>query len=223
MAWCWVPCFAFPSVRLAGAPEVRRAALGAEPGCASGRQPGVLCVLSGSFFMHFGGLLSLAPSSFWHRHWAAVKGEHSTLARPHQNAGVPDACPALGTAPHVWGKPLRACRIKPRKKNSVPQKTRAAPFLARFEGVVSGHARVRSHYDAPACAARNAASRASASARSRRSSVTAAAAFEASSSARAARSAYLRATAAAEASAGLLLELWSKIMLELIGFGPSKG
>ena len=53
--------------------------------------------------------------------------------------------------------------------------------------------------------------------------MTAAAAFEASSSARAARSAYLRATAAAEASAGLLLELWSKIMLELIGFGPSKG
>ena len=58
-----------------------------------------------------------------------------------------------------------------RKKNSVPQKTRAAPFLARFEGVVSGHARVRSHYDAPACAARSLASRASASARSRRSSV----------------------------------------------------
>ena len=46
----------------------------------------VLCVLSGSFFMQCGGLLSLAPSSFWHRHWAAVKGEHSTLARPHQNA-----------------------------------------------------------------------------------------------------------------------------------------
>ena len=34
LCWCWVPCFPFPSVRLAGAPEVRRAALGAEPGCA---------------------------------------------------------------------------------------------------------------------------------------------------------------------------------------------
>ena len=88
LCWCWVPCFPFPSVRLAGAPEVRRAALGAEPGCAL-RAAGlrVLCVLSGSFFMQCGGLLSLAPSSFWHRHWAAVKGEHSTpVARPHQNA-----------------------------------------------------------------------------------------------------------------------------------------
>ena len=53
--------------RALGCPALYGAA-GAEPGCASGRQPGVLCVLSGSFFMQCGGLLSLAPSLF-HRHW----------------------------------------------------------------------------------------------------------------------------------------------------------
>ena len=58
---CWRSAF--------GRTEVRRAAsrgqlrggaglrFGAEPGC-------VLCVLSGSFFMHCGGLLSLAPTLF---------------------------------------------------------------------------------------------------------------------------------------------------------------
>ena len=115
----------------------------------------MLCVLSGSFFMHCGGLLSLAPSSFDTGTVTAVKGEHA----PHTKM------PAYQTHAkhsHVCGT-LRACRIKPiEKKNSVPQKTRAAPSLARFEGVVSGHARVRSYYDAPACAARNVASRASA-------------------------------------------------------------
>ena len=89
---CLSLCPACWRSRAFGRTEVRRAAsrgqlrggaglrFGAEPGC-------VLCVLSGSFFMHCGGLLSLAPSSFWHRHWAAVKGEHSTpVGRPHQNA-----------------------------------------------------------------------------------------------------------------------------------------
>ncbi len=49
--------------RALGCPALYGAA-GAEPGCASGRQPGVLCVLSGSFFMQCGGLLSLAPTLF---------------------------------------------------------------------------------------------------------------------------------------------------------------
>ena len=150
LAWCWVPCFAFTSVQLAGAP-----AFGLPLGGGFGAALCVLCVLSGSFFMHCGGLLSLAPSSFDTGTVTAVKGEHA----PHTKM------PAYQTHAkhsHVCGT-LRACRIKPiEKKNSVPQKTRAAPSLARFEGVVSGHARVRSYYDAPACAARNVASRASA-------------------------------------------------------------
>ena len=85
----------------------------------------MLCVLSGSFFMHCGGLLSLAPSSFDTGTVTAVKGEHA----PHTKM------PAYQTHAkhsHVCGT-LRACRIKPiEKKNSVPPKTRAAPLaLAR--------------------------------------------------------------------------------------------
>lgn len=155
LAWCWVPCFAFTSVQLAGAP-----AFGLPLGGSFGAALCVLCVLSGSFFMHCGGLLSLAPSSFDTRHCDCGEGR---ARPPHQDAGVPDACQALTC---VWDT-SRLSNQTYRKKNNVPQKTRAAPFLARFEGVVSGHARVRSYYDAPACAARNVASRASASARSR--------------------------------------------------------
>ena len=150
LAWCWVPCFAFTSVQLAGAP-----AFGLPLGGSFGAALCVLCVLSGSFFMHCGGLLSLAPSSFDTRHCDCGEGR---ARPPHQDAGVPDACQALTC---VWDT-SRLSNQTYRKKNSVPQKTRAAPFLARFEGVVSGHARVRSYYDAPACAARNVASRASA-------------------------------------------------------------
>ena len=76
---CLSLCPACRRSRAFGRTEVRRAAsrgqlrggaglrFGAEPGC-------VLCVLSGSFFMHCGGLLSLAPTPF-HRHWAAVMKE----------------------------------------------------------------------------------------------------------------------------------------------------
>ena len=67
----------------------------------------------------------------------AVKGEHA----PHTK--IAKSCPALGTAPHVLGKlQVRACRIRPsEKKNSVPQKTRAAPFLGLGLGL--GESRVR--------------------------------------------------------------------------------
>ena len=62
-------CESLPSRALCASAALRAApplygAAGAEPGCASGRQPGVLCVLSGSFFMQCGGLLSLAPTPF---------------------------------------------------------------------------------------------------------------------------------------------------------------
>ncbi len=190
---CLSLCPACWRSRAFGRTEVRRAAsrgqLRGRAGLRFGRQPGSACFACslGPSLCTAGGCFRSLPLLFTGT-GGSSEGEHSTpVAAPTPKCQLPDACPALGTAPHVWGKPLRACRIKPIEKNSVPQKTRAAPFLARFEGVVSGHARVRSHYDAPACAARNAASRASASARSRRSSVTAAAAFAASSSARAAR------------------------------------
>jgi len=127
LAWCWVPCFAFPSVRLAGAfgrTEVRRAA----PLSTGLRGRAGLRALRALWVL----LYSLSQS--FCTGTVAVKREHA----PHTK--IAKSCPALGTAPHVLGKlQVRACRIRPiEKKNSVPQKTRAAPFLARFEGVVSG-------------------------------------------------------------------------------------
>ena len=190
LCWCWVPCFPFPSVRLAGAPEVRRAALGAEPGCALRGSRALralralwvlLYAVRGAAFARSRLLLAPALGSSEGRAQHASSTPHTKIPayQTHaQHSGPPRMC---------GGNLFAPVESNLSKKISVPQKTRAAPFLARFEGVVSGHARVRSHYHAPACAARNVASRASASARSRRSSVTAAAAFEASSSARAAR------------------------------------
>ena len=55
------------------------------------------------------------------------RAQHASSSTPTPKCRVPDACPALGTAPHVWGKPLRACRIKPRKKTASPKK-RAPPL-----------------------------------------------------------------------------------------------
>ena len=91
---CLSLCPACWRFRAFGRTEVRRAASrgqlrgGAGLRARGSRAPRALRALRALwvFLMQCGGLLSLAPSSFWHRHWAAVKGEHSTLARPHQNA-----------------------------------------------------------------------------------------------------------------------------------------
>ena len=118
---CLSLCPACWRFRAFGRTEVRRAASrgqlrgGAGLRARGSRAPRALRALRALwvFLMQCGGLLSLAPSSFWHRHWAAVKGEHASTPTP--KCQLPDACPALGTAPHVWGKlQVRACRIKHR-------------------------------------------------------------------------------------------------------------
>ena len=61
------------------------------------------------------------------------RAQHASRT-PTPKCRVPVACPALGTAPHVWGKPLRACRIKPIEKNQRPPKNARRPIPRSLRG-----------------------------------------------------------------------------------------
>ena len=146
----------------------------------------MLCVLSGSFFMHCGGLLSLAPTPF-HRHWGSSEGEHSTpVARPHQNANYQTRAHS-GTAPRCGGNLFAPVESNLSKKTASPKNARRPPPSSLALRGVSGHARVN-----PCMMPRHAPlvmpPRARRLGEVAPRSVTAAVAFAASSSARAARS-----------------------------------